>query len=157
MQAITPCIDTSKDEDDDFLTAAMGEMIDAFYEILESHELNSFPISPKHKMQVIDWLHQLLEAEDISIKGSNLETLIRANASFKAEEPEFVFKTFLRSASPVTLLEENKNFIGHGTTGLTSWQAAIFLNDWAQNNLKIFQVHPCARSMPPRVNDRLSV
>jgi len=31
-------------------------------------------------------------------------------------------------------LEENREIFGHGTTGLTSWQGALFLNDWAMNN-----------------------
>ena len=36
------------------------------------------------------------------------------------EEPEYIFKTFHRDAGEsVTILEENRNIIGHGTTGLT--------------------------------------
>ena len=35
-------------------------------------------------------------------------------------EPEYIFKTFHRgSDGSVTILEENRNIIGHGTTGLT--------------------------------------
>jgi hypothetical protein len=60
-------------------------------------------------------------------------------AQFESEgnlsEPEYIFKTFDRGESVfVTLLEENRELIGHGTTGLTSWQGALFLSDWAQNN-----------------------
>ena len=53
----------------------------------------------------------------------------------QVEDPEYIFKTFIRRKQNsssiewyyVTLLEENRNIIGHGTTGLTSWQGALFL------------------------------
>ena len=36
------------------------------------------------------------------------------------DEPEYIFKTFYRGGDEsVTILEENRNIIGHGTTGLT--------------------------------------
>ena len=36
------------------------------------------------------------------------------------DEPEYIFKTFhLCGDESVTILEENRNIIGHGTTGLT--------------------------------------
>ena len=36
------------------------------------------------------------------------------------DEPEYIFKTFHRGGDEsVTILEENRNIIGHGTTGLT--------------------------------------
>ena len=67
-------------------------------------------------------------------------------AQFESEgnlpEPEYIFKTFDRGESVfVTLLEENRELIGHGTTGLTSWQGALFLSDWAQNNAGKLKVH----------------
>ena len=38
----------------------------------------------------------------------------------EADEPEYIFKTFHRGdGEPVTILEENRSIIGHGTTGLT--------------------------------------
>ena len=38
----------------------------------------------------------------------------------EADEPEYIFKTFHRGDDePVTILEENRSIIGHGTTGLT--------------------------------------
>lgn len=39
----------------------------------------------------------------------------------------------------VTLLEENRDLIGHGTTGLTSWQGALFLADWCQHRPQLFK------------------
>ena len=38
----------------------------------------------------------------------------------EVDEPEYIFKTFHRGdGEPVTILEENRSIIGHGTTGLT--------------------------------------
>merc|ERR1719264_2203041 len=51
------------------------------------------------------------------------------------DEPEYIFKTFHRGGDEsVTILEENRSIIGHGTTGLTSWQGAYFMAEWAQNH-----------------------
>ena len=58
----------------------------------------------------------------------------------EAGDPEYIFKTFIRRIQQpstidfyyVTILEENRDIIGHGTTGLTSWQGALFLADWLQ-------------------------
>lgn len=32
---------------------------------------------------------------------------------------------------PVTLVEEHRDMLGHGTTGLVSWQGAVALTWWA--------------------------
>ena len=32
---------------------------------------------------------------------------------------------------PVTLVEENRDLLGNGTTGLVSWQGAVALTCWA--------------------------
>lgn len=32
---------------------------------------------------------------------------------------------------PITLIEENRDRMGHGTTGLISWQGAVALALWA--------------------------
>lgn len=47
------------------------------------------------------------------------------------EEPDYVFKTYYPGARAVTLLEENRDPLSQGTTGLVSWQGALALAAWA--------------------------
>ena len=59
------------------------------------------------------------------------------------EESEYIYKTFDRGDGDfVTLLEENRDIIGHGTTGLTSWQGALFMADWIKANSSVVEVRP---------------
>ena len=48
-----------------------------------------------------------------------MATLVKSRSCEETTEPEFIFKTFDRGNGVyVTLLEENREMIGHGTTGL---------------------------------------
>ncbi|TRY70380.1 hypothetical protein TCAL_02886 [Tigriopus californicus] len=88
-------------------------------DVVEHHELTRFPVSPKLKSEVAHWMKRVLDGDTTS------------NGNIEFEEPEYIFKSFERNhLEYVTLLEENRNIIGHGTTGLTSWQGAMFLTDW---------------------------
>ena len=127
--------------------------------IIRTHPLSIFPVSLIHKQTVTEWLLNFLTKKnsndtlDASIL-CELATLRVCNSDGLAVEddnPEYIFKTFDRGECElsstdrcyVTLLEENRPWIGqngHGTTGLTSWQGAIFLADWCQTQLDKFQV-----------------
>jgi hypothetical protein len=102
-------------------------------EIIDKHSLNTFPVSPKHKKRVLHWLAKLFHSHSVPL-CEPLDQALAQDAE-KEPEPEFIFKTFTDSNGLplITLLEENRNLIGHGTTGLTTWQGAMFLADWAQN------------------------
>lgn len=99
------------------LKATKERLSNQLTDVMEHHELTRFPVSPKLKSEVTNWMKSVLDGESIQ------QCVI--------EEPEYIFKSFERDPMGyVTLLEENRNIIGHGTTGLTSWQGAMFLTDW---------------------------
>jgi predicted nicotinamide N-methyase len=101
-----------------------------------------------HKRNVTKWLVDYLKRnnidstleETLSHELSILEVKNQDGLEIKQADPEYIFKTFVRTGPElssiewcyVTLLEENRDIIGHGTTGLTSWQGALFLADWCQ-------------------------
>ena len=118
--------------------------------IIQKHELNRFPVSSLHKRNVIEWISNnfqkacIDDEQAFQIHISNeISSIIeedKKDDNDKAVDPEYIFKTFIRRSQNsdlidwyyVTLLEENRNIIGHGTTGLTSWQGALFLADWCE-------------------------
>ena len=102
--------------------------------IMKNHELNAYPVSDKLKATVLDWLKRVLDRNDIEMAPEMLSFKKAYENNINDDEPEYIFKTFGR-AGPlyVTLLEENRDIIGHGTTGLTSWQGAMFLADWTDS------------------------
>ncbi len=96
--------------------------------VMSEHKLaKTYPVSPVQKRAAARWIEQAFSNLDDDDDGDSVK------------EPEFVFKTFDRLSPEgvsgdkilVTLLEENRDLIGKGTTGLTSWQGALFLTDWA--------------------------
>ena len=119
--------------------------------IITKHYLNKFPVSLAHNRNVMKWIADLLQkinadndddlqdalSSEISVLKDKIQHLEDTEI---LDDPEYIFKTFVRrmqrSAESdcyyVTLLEENRDIIGHGTTGLTSWQGALFLADWFQ-------------------------
>ncbi len=100
------------------------QLLQKLLDLMDNHPVaKRFPISPVQRAGTVKWLEETFEKK-LSCEGSEVLD----------QEPEFVFKSFERSGgSFVTLLEENRELIGRGTTGLTSWQGAMFLADWAQN------------------------
>ena len=71
---------------------------------------------------------------------TNIKKLLNASES-SFDESEYIYKTFDRGGGEyVTLLEENRDIIGHGTTGLTSWQGALYLADWIGSNKSVVEV-----------------
>ena len=124
--------------------------------IVQKHELNKFPVSSLHKHSVLKWISNnfnkasLNDEESLQIQVSKeLSDLMEEEGIIEqVEDPEYIFKTFIRRKQNsssiewyyVTLLEENRNIIGHGTTGLTSWQGALFLADWCETRQEKLQV-----------------
>ena len=108
--------------------AGMRELRRAMERAVKGHPLaERFPVSPAQRARTERWVREALGNQDV------------AEGITTTEEPEFVFKSYERATSTssggvfVTLLEENRELIGRGTTGLTSWQGALFMADWAQN------------------------
>ena len=71
----------------------------------------------------------------------SLKDIFSCQSDEIVEESEYIYKTFDRGGGDfVTLLEENRDIIGHGTTGLTSWQGALFMADWLKANSSVVEV-----------------
>ena len=111
-------------------------------DVVDRHPLNAFPVSAKQRREAVSWLANVIDSHGIKVSqrtGALVQEKSRDSAC--REEPEYIFKTFARGPETyVTLLEENRDIIGHGTTGLTSWQGALFLADWAESRVGLFQV-----------------
>ena len=100
-----------------------------------NHHLSRFPIARYHLKDVIMWVQSLLK-HNLDSFSTKLEALYE-KADKRQTVPNFIFKSVTRNYfqddCTVTALEENEIF-GNGTTGLTSWQGALFLTDWLLSN-----------------------
>ena len=102
--------------------------------VFTDHPLNAFPVAKFHQKDVIKWWQDTLlrsdKAPSPAIKALMSDDDIEAT-------PNFIYKSLTRNmykeGCTVTLFEENE-IIGHGTTGLTSWQGALYLTDWLLAN-----------------------
>ncbi len=106
--------------------------------------LARFPVSPKQKKTTLKWLERVLSTHGEIITSEELQRmLLDEDFDVETEEPEFVFKTYERPGQDVflTLLEENRDLIGHGTTGLASWQGGLFLADWCLAHPEVLEVN----------------
>ena len=146
----------SNDSNGETYDDAFMKLLKGIKFIVQKHELNKFPVSSLHKHSVVKWISNsfnkasLNDEESLQIQVSKeLSDLMEEDGIIEqVEDPEYIFKTFIRrkqnSSSVewyyVTLLEENRNIIGHGTTGLTSWQGALFLADWCETRQEKLQV-----------------
>ena len=127
------------------------KLVEELVYILTNHSLNQFPVSLPHKRGVTKWVLEYLRGQISLIGESEFEQTLLNKLCILEEkdddvndieigDPEYIFKTFVRRIQEpstidfyyVTILEENRDIIGHGTTGLTSWQGALFLADWLQ-------------------------
>ena len=122
---------------DNFFASANSnpnQLQEVFQQVLVDHPLNAYPVSDKLKFNVSLWFRAVFERNGHAL-SLETEALCSKLANLEPVEPEYIFKTFDRrtgkSSSYITLLEENRDLISHGTTGLTSWQGAMFLADWA--------------------------
>ncbi len=123
---------------------------ETFSDVMRNHRLaRSYPVSPAQAAGAFRWLRHVFERNGVPTGEGLLaftEEEARVSTASRQQEPEFIFKSFDRSAGAgttagttfVTLLEENRHLLGRGTTGLTSWQGALFLSDWAQNQGRRF-------------------
>lgn len=55
-----------------------------------------------------------------------------------AKEEPVCYKTYLLPSGEPVSLEENVAFISDGTTGLVTWEAALYMSEWALENPHIF-------------------
>ncbi|XP_016405900.1 protein-lysine N-methyltransferase EEF2KMT-like [Sinocyclocheilus rhinocerous] len=55
-----------------------------------------------------------------------------------AQEEDMCYKTYLLPTGDAVSLAENVALISQGTTGLVTWEAALYLSEWALENTHIF-------------------
>ena len=119
-----------------------SDLLNKLVSVIQSDPLTQFPVSKPHKKSTLKWIVEVFCSDSDSIPVPREISNILSELESALPEPEFIFKTFDRGSSVfVTLLEENRDIIGHGTTGLTSWQGALFLSDWAQCNVNKLKVN----------------
>ncbi|XP_073697056.1 protein-lysine N-methyltransferase EEF2KMT [Garra rufa] len=56
-----------------------------------------------------------------------------------AQEEDMCYKTYLLPTGDAVSLAENVTLISQGTTGLVTWDAALYLSEWALENTHIFK------------------
>lgn len=100
-------------------------------DILIHHSSSKFPVSKVHQHRVAQWLKNVCQ-ELIWAMIPEFQAWIDYDGQ-DLKEPEHIFKTHEFSNDPslrVVLLEENRDPLGQGTTGLISWQGACMLGAW---------------------------
>ncbi|TTJ38836.1 Protein-lysine N-methyltransferase EEF2KMT [Bagarius yarrelli] len=55
-----------------------------------------------------------------------------------AEEETVCYKTYFLPSGQLISLEENVAMVSDGTTGLVTWEAALYLAEWAMENTHVF-------------------
>jgi hypothetical protein len=92
-------------------------------QVVRCDPLARFPVSPPHRKSVTKWIAKNLTAVSMPVPND-----FEIGPEQASHEPEFIFKTFDRGDSVyVTLLEENRDMIGHGTTGTDATILKIYV------------------------------
>lgn len=113
---------------------------DIILKILEKTCLNPIcrknPPSLKYRRRFLAELikrHEMLEAEPLDILYEALGDVMIA------QEGDTCYKTYLLPTGDTVSLAENVALISEGTTGLVTWEAALYLAEWALENPHIFK------------------
>ncbi len=115
-------------------SSEVNRLLDETQRVILDHPLGKFPVALPHSYRIVKWLQDCLERwnENLPNRLSALITPLD-----EINEPKFIYRSLKRNLfseeATVTLLEENE-IIGNGTTGLTSWQGALYLTDWLLAN-----------------------
>lgn len=113
---------------------------DIILEILEKTCLNPIcrenPPSVTYRRRFLTELikrHEMLEAEPLDVLYEALGEVMCA------QERDTCYKTYLLPTGDAVSLVENVALISEGTTGLVTWEAALYLAEWALENSHIFK------------------
>ncbi|XP_051988106.1 protein-lysine N-methyltransferase EEF2KMT [Xyrauchen texanus] len=94
------------------------------------------PPSVKYRRRFLTELikrHEMLDAEPLDSLYEALGEVLCA------QEDDMCFKTYLLPTGDAVSLAENVALISEGTTGLVTWEAALYLAEWALENTHIFK------------------
>ncbi|TRY60253.1 hypothetical protein DNTS_005915 [Danionella cerebrum] len=76
--------------------------------------------------------HEMLTADPLDVLYEALSELMCS------QEENFCYKTYFLPTGDAVSLAENVALISQGTTGLVTWEAALYLAEWALENTEIF-------------------
>ncbi|XP_043091238.1 protein-lysine N-methyltransferase EEF2KMT [Puntigrus tetrazona] len=94
------------------------------------------PPSMKYRRRFLTELikrHEMVAAEPLDVLYEALGELMCA------QEEDVCYKTYLLPTGDAVSLAENVALISQGTTGLVTWEAALYLSEWALENTHIFK------------------
>uniref|UniRef100_A0A8C1T4S2 Eukaryotic elongation factor 2 lysine methyltransferase n=1 Tax=Cyprinus carpio TaxID=7962 RepID=A0A8C1T4S2_CYPCA len=94
------------------------------------------PPSLKYRRRFLTELikrHEMLAAEPLDALYEALGEVMCA------QEEDMCYKTYLLPTGDAVSLAENVALISQGTTGLVTWEAALYLTEWALENTHIFK------------------
>ncbi|XP_058627513.1 protein-lysine N-methyltransferase EEF2KMT isoform X1 [Onychostoma macrolepis] len=94
------------------------------------------PPSLKYRRRFLTELikrHEMLAAEPLDVLYEALGEVMCA------QEKDKCYKTYLLPTGDAVSLAENVALISQGTTGLVTWEAALYLSEWALENTHIFK------------------
>uniref|UniRef100_A0A672P7F2 Eukaryotic elongation factor 2 lysine methyltransferase n=1 Tax=Sinocyclocheilus grahami TaxID=75366 RepID=A0A672P7F2_SINGR len=77
--------------------------------------------------------HKMFAAEPLDVLYEALGEVMCA------QEEDMCYKTYLLPTGDAVSLAENVALISQGTTGLVTWEAALYLSEWALENTHIFK------------------
>uniref|UniRef100_A0A671SY88 Protein-lysine N-methyltransferase EEF2KMT-like n=1 Tax=Sinocyclocheilus anshuiensis TaxID=1608454 RepID=A0A671SY88_9TELE len=77
--------------------------------------------------------HEMFAAEPLDVLYEALGEVMCA------QEEDMCYKTYLLPTGDAVSLAENVALISEGTTGLVTWEAALYLSEWALENTYIFK------------------
>ncbi|XP_051744040.1 protein-lysine N-methyltransferase EEF2KMT isoform X1 [Ctenopharyngodon idella] len=94
------------------------------------------PPSLKYRRRFLTELikkHETIAAEPLDVLYEALGELMFG------QEEDLCYKTYLLPTGDAVSLAENVALISQGTTGLVTWEAALYLAEWALENTHIFK------------------
>nr|XP_014263586.1 protein-lysine N-methyltransferase EEF2KMT isoform X2 [Maylandia zebra] len=102
---------------------------------LISQVLKQFPPSVRYRRLFLSQLIRRLEASGCEPLDELYDALAEVVG---AEETMECYKSYLLPAGGAVSLMENIALISEGTTGLVTWEAALYLAEWALENQQVF-------------------
>lgn len=95
--------------------------------VAKAQRHSRYPVCPAFQREVGLWMKEQCDA-----RGWKVHPVFADMASKTEAKDEYIFKWYDHGREKVVLLEENRDPIGHGTTGLITWQGSMLLLNWAE-------------------------
>ncbi|XP_052768110.1 uncharacterized protein LOC128208595 [Mya arenaria] len=106
---------------------------------VRSQLCQSYPPSTQYQRVFVKKLLSLLEEYDVEICDDLYEVYTDLLQQHDTEEDALCYKTFSLGEEESVTVVESVNMISFGTTGLSTWQAAQHMAEWAFQNKKVLE------------------